>query len=277
MKMISVTSNEVVLASASRHSLGVSLQPVAPAAVEVSKNMLFFGDIAGTGAFSEVFRVDYLGEDDPLVASSSTNEMAGSANDLPRDMALKRLKYKVLASGLKQRRSAAFDLLAEAKALSSLSRHDNIVSLYAVSRGFWDRPSMGFLLLEAVDETLDERLETIRCPNGSHAISPFRYHKRQRLLRETQSLRIQDYGLGIALALRFVHKNGMAYRDLKPTNVGIKWSHEGKPTVKLLDFGLVRPCTEQDSGISESSGSKSIQIKPRSLFVFVGLTDTLSY
>jgi serine/threonine protein kinase len=261
--MISVqNNNEAVLASAQPQSLGISILSVAPATVEVTLDMLLLGGIAGTGAFSEVFRVKYLGGDDPVAGSSSTHEMCGCFNTLPRDMAMKRLKYKILVSSLKKRRSAASDLLAEAKALSSLSPHENIVCLYAVSNGFWDRPSTGFLLLEAVDETLDERLEKIHYPNGSHAVSPFRYHKRQRLLRETQCVRIQDYGLGIARALRFVHKNGMVYGDLKPTNIGIKWSDEGRPTVKLCDFGLVRPCTEQDSGISEASGSKFIQTRP---------------
>ena len=47
----------------------------------------------------------------------------------------------------------------------------------------------------------------------------------------------------IALALVRAHSLGVVHRDLKPENVMVTWAKDGKPHVKMLDFGMARLLT----------------------------------
>jgi serine/threonine protein kinase len=47
----------------------------------------------------------------------------------------------------------------------------------------------------------------------------------------------------IALALVRAHGLGVVHRDLKPENVMVTWAADGKPHVKMLDFGMARLLT----------------------------------
>ena len=44
----------------------------------------------------------------------------------------------------------------------------------------------------------------------------------------------------IALGLVRAHGLGVVHRDLKPENVMVTWLEEGKPRIKILDFGMAR-------------------------------------
>jgi serine/threonine protein kinase/formylglycine-generating enzyme required for sulfatase activity/WD40 repeat protein len=59
-------------------------------------------------------------------------------------------------------------------------------------------------------------------------------------------------GYSIAKGLADAHRSGMIHRDLKPSNIHLGTdSRTGKPTVKLIDFGLARP-VNRDIEITKS-------------------------
>jgi len=51
------------------------------------------------------------------------------------------------------------------------------------------------------------------------------------------------YGAEVVLALKFMHSNGILYRDLKPENVLLDESGH----IKISDFGISTKLTEQES------------------------------
>jgi serine/threonine-protein kinase len=62
-----------------------------------------------------------------------------------------------------------------------------------------------------------------------------------------------DFGAQIASALESMHAMGMVHRDLKPSNLIVT----GGTTVKILDFGLVRPAKIVDSEEKSEKGDAS--------------------
>ena len=53
-------------------------------------------------------------------------------------------------------------------------------------------------------------------------------------------VRAVDLALQIFRGLEHAHKNGVVHRDLKPENVFVTEDHEGKETLKLVDFGIAK-------------------------------------
>jgi serine/threonine protein kinase/formylglycine-generating enzyme required for sulfatase activity len=57
---------------------------------------------------------------------------------------------------------------------------------------------------------------------------------------------LRRIGFSIAKGLADAHRAGMIHRDLKPSNIHLGTdSRTGKPTVKLIDFGLARPVNRE--------------------------------
>lgn len=52
----------------------------------------------------------------------------------------------------------------------------------------------------------------------------------------------EDYVKGIAIdllqAVRYIHKNGVAHRDIKPDNILVNETDLTKSKIKLVDFGV---------------------------------------
>ena len=203
----------------------------------------------GKGAFSSVFQVvcrprsqeafDTDGDDSTTCHSTTSSPYA-----------LKELNPTLLGDSEWTEKAVA-DLVNEAKILSSLPRHDHIVQLEGLSSSFWERPEKGFLLLELVAETLHDSLQRSRYRRTCEVLeepeghSPWQQRRERLILKaEQEKSRVQNFALGVASAMRFLHSKGIIYRDLKPTNVGIGF--DGK--IRLFDFGLARQLDHYEGG-----------------------------
>lgn len=108
--------------------------------------------------------------------------------------------------------------MREAKAISKLN-HPNIAKLYDVS----DDEESPFFVMEFIDgETLTDKIYKGELPLG-------------------QSV---QFIIQAAKGLEAAHRGGFIHRDLKPSNVMI--TKDG--IVKVLDFGLAKQITHDDSG-----------------------------
>jgi eukaryotic-like serine/threonine-protein kinase len=137
---------------------------------------------------------------------------------LGRDVALKLLPSAMAHDGQSLAR-----LEREARTLAALN-HPNIAAIY----GLEESPGVRALVMELVEgETLAER---IHGATGTGA----------KCLSAEEGLPIAKQ---IAEALEYAHERGVIHRDLKPANVKI--TPEG--TVKVLDFGLAKVLSDQDS------------------------------
>jgi serine/threonine protein kinase len=91
---------------------------------------VILGTVLGTGGFNTVYRVtcsELLGENSFEVLGGDSPEMG--------EYALKRLDEDIEDPAALV--TAAADLLFEAKILSEIPRHENVIRLLAVSSGFW--------------------------------------------------------------------------------------------------------------------------------------------
>ena len=125
------------------------------------ESTITIGKLIGSGSFSSVYHVDLCGSlerETCIVPSSGLHHRSGEGS-----LAIKRLREDFPDE--RTERLASSDLIKEAKVLSSLPRHENIVCLRGLSLGFWDEPTIvrpgRFLLLDQVDETLGACLERL--------------------------------------------------------------------------------------------------------------------
>lgn len=135
---------------------------------------------------------------------------AAADQELDRIVALKFLSPDAISA------RPALQLIREAKTLSSLN-HPNIVTVYDVLQS-------GKTLAIAM-ELIDGQPLRMLC--GSAA----------------GSVRVIGLGLQIGQALAAAHAHGIVHRDIKPENIFIR----SDGYVKLLDFGLARSVTTNDS------------------------------
>jgi serine/threonine protein kinase len=148
---------------------------------------------------------------------------------LDRLVALKVLR----ASSQSKEREALGRLRHEAQVVSAI-RHENICEIYDLGATEDGYP---YLVMERLlGETLGARIAR-DAPLSFQEIAP--------LLQQVLS------------ALSAAHGNGVLHRDLKPENVFVEQGR-GKPTVKLLDFGISKwmartgPEDSQKLGLSEA-------------------------
>jgi len=125
-----------------------------------------------------------------------------------RDVAIKRMKN--LGGGELE------TLMAEARKISTLSGHRNIVELYET----FVEQGEGFLVMEYVD--------------GKSLHDIFQTHVRGRSWLEPDEA--LDYFKQILDGLSFAHSHAIFHRDIKPSNILIT----KLGVVKLVDFGLAK-------------------------------------
>eukprot|EP00545_Synedropsis_sp_CCMP1620_P000646 CAMPEP_0119011142 /NCGR_PEP_ID=MMETSP1176-20130426/5482_1 /TAXON_ID=265551 /ORGANISM="Synedropsis recta cf, Strain CCMP1620" /LENGTH=532 /DNA_ID=CAMNT_0006963919 /DNA_START=88 /DNA_END=1686 /DNA_ORIENTATION=- len=141
----------------------------------------------------------------------------------------------------------AIDLIMEAKILACL-HHPNIIKLHAVTAGsiskvFTNRQGGYFLLLDRLNaDSLTERIR--EWADGEITASR---HERAKRLED----RLKTVALGISEGMKYLHKNMVIYRDLKPSNIGFARSGE----VKLYDFGLAREILDDGRKMTGYTGS----------------------
>ena len=137
---------------------------------------------------------------------------------LGRDVAL-----KLLPAALAHDSQSLARLEREARTLAALN-HPNIAAIYGLEESDGHRA----LVMELVEgPTLLERIHGPSAKTGK----PLPAEEALPIARQ------------IAEALEYAHERGVIHRDLKPANVKI--TPEG--TVKVLDFGLAKVLSDQDS------------------------------
>lgn len=147
--------------------------------------------------------------------------------------------------------------------------HPNIVRMIGMSPNFMRDPVNGFLVLEYLVETLDNRLlrwrnrETMmmnydKQSNEQNHHNIFSCHRlfdghhndQKKCTLKEQLTRTKYVGYGVANAIKYLHEHHVLYRDLKPSNVGF----DERGIVKLFDFDLSRrfKCdSNDDSGTAK--------------------------
>ena len=207
----------------------------------IERSQLDVGRLLGKGAFSEVHEVRLKG----------TNQV----------YAMKHLKFKLMSQP-ENFRLAAAELAIEAHMLASFD-HPHVMQIRGwaangVASFTQGRHDSFFLLLDRLDETLDQRIQswqreqTFReshraSPNMvsdlwrrvSHQEAPSLEMQKQRDADERfeQQMYLEKLRVcsEIASGLTYLHKQGVIFRDLKPNNIGFL---NGR--VQLFDFGLSR-------------------------------------
>jgi serine/threonine protein kinase/tetratricopeptide (TPR) repeat protein len=137
---------------------------------------------------------------------------------------------KVISSRLLGNQSLKSRFIREARAAASL-RHPNIASVFYLG----STESSYFYAMELVTgQTLEEIIAT------------------QGPLNVLQAL---DIIAQIASALVAAHRSGLVHRDIKPANLIVSFDEKNRPSVKVIDFGLVK-MTSELSEDSDSSASE---------------------
>lgn len=142
---------------------------------------------------------------------------------------------------------AMVDMATEARLLSALDPHPNIIKLRAVSaddEGNGPFDERYFLVLDRLYETLEERTHTWKRRDKRDAMLGWMMmagcgavragtRRRRRLDRRGQQLKS---AADLAGALAHLHRRRVLHRDLKPQNVG----YNIRDDLTLFDFGLAR-------------------------------------
>jgi serine/threonine protein kinase len=233
---------------------------------------LDLGELVGSGSFASVYRIKLRtscldlvptmttlastsdsGSDDldlTFHGSSRWSSISSTSHYASSRFALKRLNQETLSKP-SDAEIASEGMRFEAELLSEiLPQHANIIRMFAISSDFFENPASGFVVLEYLDETLEERLQrwknrkTIEKNSMSVVAICRKFLDRRMGDSLEQWFRIKQIGLGVAEALRFLHQHRILYRDLKPANIGF----DDTGRVRLFDFDLARRYKDEDMG-----------------------------
>lgn len=110
-----------------------------------------------------------------------------------------------------------------------IGRHKNVLHLFEVLEYIEESKSTMFLILELVKG--GELFDLISSSAGNK--------NRQRSEDSDESERLmRQFFFELSSGINYCHKNGIAHRDLKPENLLVHNSADGKPMLKIADFGL---------------------------------------
>jgi len=203
----------------------------------------------------------------PLGAGGMGEVYRARDTKLGREVAL-----KVLPAAFAQDADRMARFQREAQVLASLN-HPNIASIY----GLEESGSTRALVMELVEgPTLAERIagaHPLTRPSSGGSPSPQGRGAGGEGVRPSplpldETLTIAKQ---IAEALEFAHERGIIHRDLKPANV--KVTHDG--AVKVLDFGLAKALSTEDSG-TNISNSPTISIAATQAGMILGTAAYMS-
>lgn len=242
------------------------------------------GSLVGKGAFNHVYeatlKVEELEEaSDALPGSQqtvarTTDKCMSSCPSEDQPQRQRRCVLKCIRPSFlndpERYKNGVIDLVLECKTLSSMTPHDNIIRLHGVSAGgIAENVSQGkfFLILERVQCTLSDRMAEWRTAQhpGIATILARSLHLSQPAgnanidadtsgssgdsgsegdFLRSQRLRIAS---GLTAGLCHIHKHNIAYRDIKPENIGLDESG----CVKIMDFGFAKEINPQEHNKSK--------------------------
>jgi len=133
---------------------------------------------------------------------------------------------------------AVMDLAVEARILSCLTDHPNIVKLRATCRGdpFAESPDY-FILLDRLHDTLEVRMKKWR--QERDRLNTIRTRLFRRDLMGIKKGALYEKRLLVALdlssALAYIHRSRIIHRDLKPDNMGF----DGRGDIKVSSSSLL--------------------------------------
>lgn len=204
----------------------VLFQSGPPEFERIASTQIAMGEKLGEGGFSNVNSCVLLSKDGSRV-SSKENEHA-----------VKFLKRKIMVD-VRHFRHGAADLATEAFFLGKLN-HPGIVKIHGITAGSCESNVASgkdcgfFIVIDRLQETLDQRIEAWKKELAAQPHSLF--HRMSKDYRERQKIMLANrlnVAMDIASVMEYLHSLNVAYRDLKPDNVG--FDHNG--TLKLFDFG----------------------------------------
>ena len=135
---------------------------------------------------------------------------------------------KVMQEKMNSDTVASLRFQREARMAASL-QHPNIVTVFDFGVLEDNRP---YLVMEClIGETMEDVLKRSMRMNAVKAVPIF---------------------MSVCQALAHAHKNGIVHRDLKPANIVLLKDDTGNEVVKLVDFGIAKPITEQESDLTQA-------------------------
>ncbi len=143
----------------------------------------------------------------------------------------KRVAIKVLNREYSSNPQMVSRFIAEARAVNQI-QHQNIIDIFA----FGSLPDKRqYYVMELLDGV------------------PFdEYIQRKGKLTPEEAIPILRQ---VARALDAAHKNEIVHRDLKPENIYVAFDADGRPTPKLLDFGIAKLLGDHTSGHKTNTGA----------------------
>ena len=188
---------------------------------EMNADDLLMGEKLGEGGFSNVNSCMVKGDN--------------------KSYAVKYLKRKIMVD-IRNFQHGAADLATEAFFLGNLN-HPNIVALHGVTAGSVEsNVSSGkecgfFILVDRLVETLESRIDRWKREVDEQPSSLFyRLSKEYKDKQKSMLHERLQVALDIAKVMGYLHSLRIAYRDLKPDNIGF----DEHGVLKLFDFGLAR-------------------------------------